>query len=59
MTNKTNKKLANENIDHTYKTYWVRLIMIDSYCIKNINSMLESRLYWSGMIRVAQYSSIH
>ena len=69
MTNKTNKKFANGNIDHTYKTYWVWLIMIDSYCIINIiyhivsyhiiYSMLESRLYWSGMNRVAQYSSIH
>ena len=44
MTNKTNKTLANENIGHAYKTYWVWLIMIDSYCIK-ISSLCWSQVY--------------
>ena len=44
MTNKTNRTLASENIGHANKTYWVRLIMIDSCCIK-ISSLCWSQVY--------------
>ena len=44
MVNKTNKTLAYENKGHAYKTYWVWLIMIDSYCIK-ISSLRWSQVY--------------